>query len=59
VVVMVRLLIEVVRQLEQPLRGMVDLGVVVGLAWGLVAMLIFAGRAALTGVLPPTPADLP
>ncbi len=59
VVVLVRVLIEVVRHLEQPLRGMVDAGVVVGLAWGLVAMLLFAARAALTGALPHIAADLP
>ena len=34
-----------VRSLPQPWRGIVDAGVVVGLAWGLISMLIFAVMA--------------
>ncbi len=33
--------------LEQPLRGILDAGVVAGLSWGLVTVLVFALRAAL------------
>jgi len=35
-------LIFLIKLLPQPWRGIVDAGVVVGLAWGLVALLIFA-----------------
>ena len=35
-------LILLIKLLPQPWRGIVDAGVVVGLAWGLVALLIFA-----------------
>ncbi len=38
-------LIILVRLLPQPWRGIVDAGVVVGLAWGLVSLLIFAFQA--------------
>jgi hypothetical protein len=47
-----------VRGVPQPARGIVDLGVVVGLAWGLVALLAYALRAA-AGLPPRVPADLP
>ncbi len=39
------LLIVLVRLLPQPWRGIVDLGVVAGLAWGLVAIVLFALHA--------------
>ena len=35
-------LILLVRLLDQPWRGIVDAGVVVGLTWGLVSLLIFS-----------------
>lgn len=38
-------LILLVRLLPQPWRGIVDAGVVVGLLWGLVSLLIFAVKA--------------
>ncbi len=38
-------LIVFVHQLEQPWRGIIDAGVVVGLTWGLVTVLWFAARA--------------
>ena len=41
IVVMVLL----VHQLEQPWRGIVDLGVITGLIWGLVSLLIFTLKA--------------
>jgi hypothetical protein len=51
-------LILLVRQLDQPWRGIVDGGVVAGLGWGLVAMLWFLVRA-LQGHPMPVPADVP
>jgi hypothetical protein len=50
--------IATVRGFPQPARGIVDLGVVVGLAWGLAALLAFALRAA-AGLPPPASPDLP
>ena len=44
--------------LAQPYRGLVDAGVVLGLAWGLVALVAFAIGAA-TGAPPRVAADLP
>jgi hypothetical protein len=41
----IALLVLGVRLLEQPWRGIIDLGVVLGLAWGLVALLGFTFRA--------------
>lgn len=38
-------LVVLVRWIEQPWRGIVDAGVVVGLAWGLVALWVFTARA--------------
>lgn len=39
------LLILLVHRLAQPWRGIIDAGVVVGLAWGLVSLLIYSGQA--------------
>jgi hypothetical protein len=41
-------LIILVRLLPQPWRGMVDAGVVVGLAWGMISLILF-GLQALGG----------
>ncbi len=38
-------LIILVRLLSQPWRGIIDAGVVVGLAWGLAALVVFSVRA--------------
>jgi len=38
-------LIILVRLLSQPWRGIIDAGVVVGLAWGLVALVLFSVKA--------------
>ena len=45
VTTMVVLLIVGVRQLPQPWRGIVDLGVVLGLAWGVISLLAFTWQA--------------
>lgn len=45
-------LVVLVRFLAQPWRGIVDAGVVVGLLWGLVSMLLFSARD-LGGSEPP------
>ena len=42
---MIIILVFLVHQLEQPWRGIIDAGVVTGLAWGLLSMLYFAARA--------------
>lgn len=58
-------LVNLVRRLPQPWRGVVDAGVVVGLAWGLVAILVEVvrvirhGRARIDPDLPPTPPPAP
>ena len=52
-------IIVAVRQLSQPWRGIVDAGVVVGLGWGAIAVLVLFARA-LAGHPPPTSAaELP
>jgi len=53
---MVVCLVLLVHRLDQPWRGIVDAGVVVGLAWGLLSLLWFFARGAITGVLPTDPA---
>ncbi|WOO40589.1 hypothetical protein [Rubellicoccus peritrichatus] len=39
------ILVILVRQLEQPWRGIIDFGVVLGLGWGIIAMWIFCAKA--------------
>lgn len=48
----------VVRLLDQPWRGIIDAGVVVGLTWG-VASIVYYVAAALAGRAMPVPPDLP
>jgi hypothetical protein len=48
-------LIVLVRLLPQPWRGIVDAGVVVGLAWGLVSLLIFGFQALFSDSFPFSP----
>lgn len=38
-------LVQVVHMLDQPWRGIVDAGVVIGLAWGLISLLLFTLKA--------------
>ena len=47
-----------VRQLAQPWRGIVDAGVVVGLAIGVLSILFYVGRAS-AGIAMPVSADVP
>ena len=51
-------LVIAVRMLPQPWRGIVDAGVVVGLALGTLSILYYAGRA-VAGREPAVPPDLP
>ena len=48
----------VVRMIDQPWRGIIDAGVVVGLAWGAASMIYFLVLA-LRGRTMPVPPDLP
>lgn len=57
-VVAIVLLVLAVRQLDQPWRGIVDAGVVVGLGIGLSSLFYFLVRA-VAGHTPPVPPDLP
>jgi hypothetical protein len=52
------LLVVAVSRVPQPYRGLIDIGVAAGLAWGLVALGVFAVRA-LLGHLPAVSLDLP
>lgn len=58
VVVVIVLLVLGVRQLDQPWRGIIDAGVVVGLSLGLLSILYYIGRM-LAGHEPAVPPDLP
>lgn len=55
---MVVLLIVGVKLLPSPWRGLVDAGVVVGLTWGMIAIVAW-GLAHLRGATLPTPPDVP
>jgi len=55
IVVGVVLLIILIRQLDQPWRGIVDAGVVVGLAWGLAASVAWVIQAVRRRPLPSGP----
>lgn len=48
----------VAHHLPQPWRGIVDIGVVVGLGWGLISALVFSIRALRAGHFPYSP-ELP
>ena len=52
------LLIIIVHQLPQPWRGILDIGVVVGLCWGLVSILTFSWQALSRADFPYSP-ELP
>ncbi len=38
-------LVQIVHLIEQPWRGIIDLGVVIGLAWGLLSLFVFTVQA--------------
>lgn len=52
-------LVLVVRTLEQPWRGIVDAGVVVGLSWGTVSMILYWVLTIRDGRPMPVPPDVP
>ena len=58
IVLLIVLAVIVVRRLPSPWRSIVDLGVVAGLGWGMVALLTTFARA-LRGNVPVYPLDLP
>ena len=53
------LLVALVRQLEQPLRGVIDAGVVVGLVLGLLSLAYHALRSIVKGDAPAIALDVP
>lgn len=53
------LLVVLVRLLQQPWRGIIDAGVVLGLGWGLVTMLWYSAIALLGGEPPVDPEVTP
>lgn len=55
VLIMVAGLVALVRALDQPWRGIVDAGVVVGLGWGLVTLIGFYVGGLTSGVMPADP----
>jgi hypothetical protein len=58
VLVGVLVLVIVVNRVDQPWRGIVDAGVVVGLGWGTLCLIVLAIQAA-AGRMPRTSPDLP
>ena len=56
--VMIVVFIIIAHQLPQPWRGILDLGVVVGLSWGLVTILVFSWLALTRDEFPYSP-ELP
>ncbi|HEX6277538.1 MAG TPA: hypothetical protein VFZ53_31055 [Polyangiaceae bacterium] len=58
IVVLIVLAVVLVRQLPAPWRSIVDLGVVAGLLWGMIALAVSFARA-LRGQVPVYPLDLP
>lgn len=56
--VMVVVFIYIAHQLPQPWRGILDIGVVVGLSWGLVSLLIYSVQALTASEFPYSP-ELP
>ena len=48
-------LVLLVRLLDQPWRGIVDAGVVVGLAWGLISLAVFGIQALTSATFPYSP----
>jgi len=49
------ILVLMVRLLHQPWRGIIDLGVVIGLAWGLISLFAFSVLAFTSKVFPYSP----
>lgn len=55
VLIMVAGLVTVVRLLDQPWRGIVDAGVVIGLGWGLLTLVVFFVGGLARGEMPVDP----
>ena len=53
------MLVMLVRQLEQPLRGVIDAGVLIGLLLGLFSLLLHAVQTQVQGKAPAIALDLP
>jgi len=49
------ILVLLVHQLDQPWRGIIDAGVVVGLGWGLISLIVSAVAVLRTGEYPVSP----
>ena len=47
------ILVIIIRQLDQPWRGIVDAGVVIGLVWGALSIVVMFVRAVVWGIVPP------
>lgn len=52
------IVILIIRQLPQPWRGVIDAGVVVGLSWGLISLIIFSIQAFVSDTFQYSP-DIP
>lgn len=59
VLVVVMALVALVKALDQPWRGIVDAGVVVGLGWGLLTLVGFFVKGMADGTLPADPQVMP
>lgn len=49
----IMILIVIIRQLAQPWRGIIDVGVVVGLTWGSLSIVVLFLRALIVNKVPP------
>jgi hypothetical protein len=49
------ILVLLVHRLDQPWRGIIDAGVVVGLSWGLISLVVSALAVVRTGEYPASP----
>jgi len=55
---MIVCLVQIVSMLDQPWRGIIDLGVVIGLVWGIVSLMLFSFQALTQSDFPHSP-ELP
>lgn len=59
VTALIGVIVAVVKRLPYPWRNIVDSGVVVGLSWGAISILLFYAKAKLTGKVPDVDKALP